>query len=346
MPDAGNGSGGLFVGPFAAAPSSTGATTIVGISDGGQVSVFKPGGWNVAAAVGVGYGAGSVSSLNLDGGITGFGNQAAGARLDTTGNLSIGRLGQGDVNVFRNADLSAHFIFMSTIGNSGVSSLGAGVGSSITAAGIFAGIGLLADGSSYDPSSAAHGRAAISTRFGGTIAAPIVMGEGATLMGTGTLAGPVSNFGGTIRPGFSPGTLHFGAGLDDHGGHIVIEIGPDGRRDGLDIGGDLSFDGTTIEFAFIEGFAPEAGFTHAFAQVAGRIDLGDADFTFSGLRSGFGFDVRVDAPSGALQFVALTDGVSLPLPSSLALCVAAGAAAAGLGRRAPRSRRRRSLLPG
>jgi hypothetical protein len=51
----------------------------------------------------VGQGAGSNSSLVLDGGI-GFGNQALGARLDTTGNLSIGRLGTGSVALARNAD--------------------------------------------------------------------------------------------------------------------------------------------------------------------------------------------------------------------------------------------------
>jgi hypothetical protein len=41
----------------------------------------------------------------LDGGISGFGNPALGARLDTTGNLSIGRLGTGSVALARNADV-------------------------------------------------------------------------------------------------------------------------------------------------------------------------------------------------------------------------------------------------
>lgn len=39
---------------------------------------------------------------------------------------------------------------------------------------------------------------------GPVVAAPTVMGQGATSIGTGTLAGRVSNFGGTIQPGCRP----------------------------------------------------------------------------------------------------------------------------------------------
>lgn len=331
VPDAGNGSGGLLVGVFAAAPGSTGPTTTLQINDGGEVFVDKPGGWNVAAAVGIGFGAGSFSNLVMDGGIDGFGNQARTARLDTTGNLSIGRQGHGIVNVFRNAEVTANFVFMSTISTLGLSELGVGVGSKLTAGALYAGIGLAANGADVDPGNPNHGSAGISTQFGGVIAAPVVMGEGAVLMGTGTLGQQVVNHGGTIRPGNSPGTLHFADDLTDFGGRIEIEIGP-GASDLLDIAGDLRLHGTDVVFRFIDGFAPTQGFSLDFAQVAGLIELDDVHFSVEGLRDGFRFDVGSGA-NGALSFTALTDGQPLPLPGTLALLLAAAAAALAASRR-------------
>ncbi|MBK7264678.1 MAG: hypothetical protein IPI03_23790 [Rubrivivax sp.] len=52
-----------------------------------------------------------------------------------------------------------------------------------------------------------------------------MLGHGGTLMGTGTVA-QVLNLGGTIRPGFSPGTMTIAGDYTDVGGHVVIEIGP------------------------------------------------------------------------------------------------------------------------
>lgn len=338
VPDAGNGSGGLFVGFFAAPSGSTGPSTTVSITDGGQVTVSKPGGASgFAAAVGVGYGAGSNSSLLLDGGINGFGNQANRARLDTTGNLSIGREGTGAVNVFRNADLTANVVFMSTLGLQGQSSLSVGVGATLSAAAVYAGIGLGPGG--YDAANPQHGTAVIATRDSGWLQAPVVLGRGGTLMGTGSVGPSVLNLGGTVKPGFSPGTLHIDGSYTDVGGHIQIEIGPNGS-DFIDVAGDLSLHGTSIEFRFIDGFAPDAGFSYDFIDADGSVDLADLQFSFSGLQPGFQFSVSQPGPDGVLTFVARTAGIPLPEPALPAL-MAAAALAAAAARRLASTRRTR-----
>lgn len=307
--------GGLFVGMFDGPAGVPGPTTTMAITDGGIVTVNKQGGQGVGAAVGVGYGPGSNSSLLMDGGINGFGNQANRPRLDTTGNLSIGREGTGSVSVFRNADVTAHTVYMSTIGLLGESSLFVGVGSTLSASTIYAGIGLGPNG--YDVNNPNHGTANIATKDSGWIQSAIVMGSGATLSGTGTV-GPVSNFGGTVRPGFSPGTLHIDGDFTDVGGQIQIEIGPNGS-DFIDVAGDLSLDGTSIEFRFIDGFAPGAGFTYDFIDADGSVSLADLRFSFSGLQPGFSFDVDTDPTTGLMTFVALTAGTAVPEPAMPAL---------------------------
>lgn len=330
--------GGLIVGAFAAPALNPALSTTMSILDGGRVTVQKPGGITVGSAVFVGQGAGANSSLVLDGGINGFGSQALGARLDTTGNLSIGRLGTGNVSLARNADVTAQLVLMSTVqdgGISGTSSLAVGHNSTVTAQGIYAGIGL-GGPNGYDPTSANHGTALISVRETGYINADIVLGTGGTLMGTGSVGGSVSNFGGTIRPGFSPGTLTIAGDYSDVGGHIEIEIGGPNSSDFIDVAGDLSLKGTSIEFKFIDGFAPAAGFSYDFLDADGSVLIGTdgADkvtYSFSGLQPGFLFDVSDDG--GVLTFIARTAGTALPEPGLPALLGVAGLAAWAARRR-------------
>ncbi len=325
--------GGLVIGAFAAPPGHLGASTTMTILDGGAVRVEKPGGTGVGSAVFVGQAAGSNSSLVLDGGIGGFGAPALGAKLDTTGNLSIGRLGTGSVSLFRNAQASANLVVMSTVGASGSSVLGVGVNSTLTAAGILAGIGISPTAPGYDPISNDHGTALISVRDTGFINAPIVLGKGGTLMGNGVIGSLVANFGGTIRPGFSPGTLTIQGDYEDVGGHIEIEIGSSGS-DFLDVLGKLSLNGTTIDFKFIDGFAPDAGFGYDFIDANELGDLTDLHYSFSGLQPGFKFDVLRDLSSGILRFTALT----VPEPGMPSLLGLAGLAAWTARRRRTRPR--------
>jgi len=331
--------GGLVIGAFAAPQGHLGASTTMSIMDGGHVRVEKPGGTGVGSAVFVGQAAGSNSSLLLDGGIGAFGAPALGATLDTTGNLSIGRLGTGSVSLLRNATAPANLVVMSTVGASGSSILGVGVNSTLSAAGILAGIGLSPNAPGFDPNSMDHGTALISVRDTGFINAPIVLGKGGTLMGNGVIGSLVSNFGGTIRPGFSPGTLTILGDYADVGGHIEIEIGATpARSDFLDVLGKLSLDGTSIEFKFIDGFAPGDDFSYDFIDANELGDLTDLHYSFSGLQAGFKFDVLRDTSSGILRFAALTAGTSVPEPGMPSLLGLAGLAAWTTRRRRTRPR--------
>lgn len=321
--------GGLLIGPFAAPQGVPGPSTSLAIVDGGHVTVNKPGGVGVGAGVFVGLGAGSSSSLYMDGGIDGFGNQARRVRLDNSGNLSIGREGQGTVNLFRHADMTANIAYLAALGLGGQADLGVGLNSTFTAQGIYAGIGLGTGNNAYDAGNPNHGTAVISTRDTGVINAPIVLGTGGTLMGTGRVGPSVLNLGGTIRPGFSPGTLHIDGSYTDVGGHIQIEIGPNGG-DFIDVAGDLSLSGTSIEFRFIDGFAPDAGFSYDFIDADGSVTLDQLSFSFSGLQPGFSFSVGAPGADGVLTFVARTDGVALPEPPAAALLLLAGLAAWGV----------------
>ncbi|MDQ2778976.1 MAG: PEP-CTERM sorting domain-containing protein [Pseudomonadota bacterium] len=332
VPDSGNGSGGLLIGPFAAPADATGVSTAVVIGNGSAVQVDKPGGFGVAAAVGVGVGAGSNSTLVLDGGIGNFGSPALGARLDTSGNLSVGREGTGSVDLTRNAHLTADVVYLAALGAQGQATVEVNIGSTLQASTILAGIGLGAGPGGYDATNPNHGRAVISTKDTGLISGNIVLGTGGTLMGTGTLGGSVLNLGGTIKPGFSPGTLHIGGDYTDLDGHVEIEIGP-GAADFIQVGGNLSLDGTSIVFSFLDGFAPGAGFSYTFLDADGSVDLQHLSYSFIGLQEGFGFTVDSTPGSGQLVFRALTDGVAVPEPGTTALLAAAAVAAAFARRR-------------
>jgi hypothetical protein len=331
VPDTSGSTGGLLIGAFAAPAGESAVSTSALIASGGRIQVDKVGGLGVGAAVAVGYAAGSNSSLVLDGGIGDFGSPALGAHLVTSGNLSVGREGMGGVSLLRNADLNANVVYLAASGLDGQATLGVNVGSTLTASTILAGIGLGGGPGGYDADNPNHGTAVISTKDTGVINADIVMGRGATLMGTGTLGRSVLNLGGTVKPGFSPGTLHIGEDYTDVGGHIEIQIGAD-AADWIQVGGNLSLDGTAIEFSFVDGFAPTAGFSYSFIEAGGSLDLTDVTFSFSGLQDGFLFSVDHVPGSGQLVFRALNDGVPLPEPGMPAL-LAAAACAAALARR-------------
>lgn len=324
----------LGVGVFAAPVGHIGPSTVVNIFEGGRISVVKAGGGGVGigSAVAVGVAPGSNSLMLLDGGINGFGNQALRARLDTNGNLSIGREGTGSVDLFRFSDLTANLIYLAAVGTEGRAQLNVGVGSVLQASAIMAGIAVSAAPPGYDTNSPNHGTGVISTRGDGVINAAIVLGTGGVLMGTGTVGPSVLNYGGIIRPGFSPGRLTIDGSYTDIGGRIEIEIGPHGS-DFLDVLGALSLQGTAIEFRFVDGFAPSAGFNVDFLDADGGLSLVGLQLSFSGLEPGFLFALDIDLESGQLAFRALNDGVAVPEPGMFMLLGLAGLAAVEATRR-------------
>jgi fibronectin-binding autotransporter adhesin len=337
VPAASNNFLGLGVGVFAAPAGYSGPSTVVNLTEGGRIRVDKAGGVGIGSAIAVGAAAGSDSLVLLDGGIDGFGNQALRPHLDTTGNLSIGREGTGAVSLFRHADLTANLIYLAAVGLNGNAQLAVGLNSTVQAQRIMAGIAVGPGPLGYDILSANHGLGVISTRDTGVINADIVLGQGGVLMGTGSVGPSVLNYGGVIRPGFSPGKLTIDGSYTDIGGHIEIEIGA-GGSDFLAVLGALSLDGTEIVFKFVDGFAPAAGFTYDFLDADGALTLANLHYSFSGLQPGFEFDVNADPLTGLFSFVARNDGVAVPEPGVPALLGLAGLAAWA-------ARRRRSEHP-
>jgi hypothetical protein len=321
--------GGLLIGAFSA-PADTPlnffgqpqASTTVSILDGGAITVNKPAGSLVGSAVAVGRALGSNSSLYLDGGIGDFGNPALGATLTTTGNLSIGREGTGAVSLFRHATVNAGITYMSVISPTGQSTLDVGFRSTLNGS-VIAGIGLNPTTGLGDPNSTPHGTAVIHVQTEGFLNGMVTLGKGGTLYGSGQVGG-VSNFGGLVSPGNSPGTLSIGdGGFTDVGGTLVIEFGLSGF-DRLLVEGPVNLDGTLIDFRFIEGFAPDEDFEFDFVESLDQVlSLNNLRYSITGLAPGFEFSVA-EGSDGRLNFRALNAGVSaVPEAGTFAL-VAAG----------------------
>jgi len=258
--------------------------------------------------------------------------------LSTTGNISIGREGAGELSLFRHATVDANTVYMSAISPTGSSSLGLYFQSTLNGS-VVAGIGLNTVTGLVDPQSPAHGTAVVSVAETSFINGSVTLGAGGTLYGTGHV-GSVNSLGGTVLPGFSPGTLHVDHDFTDVGGRLVIEIGPT-ASDYLDVLGKLSLDGTTVEFAFVGGFAPAAGFSYEFFRAQDPdtdpdVTLTNVHYTFSGLQPGFDFAVEVDPLTGSARIVAHNAGVAVPEPGGLAL-IGLALLGAGAARRARRA---------
>ena len=139
----------------------------------------------------------------------------------------------------------------------------------------------------------------------------------------GTLDGNVTLLGGTLSPGLSPGQITITGDLTMNSGKIVIEISGLGLGDSsniVDVGGTANLLAGTIEFDFINGFAPQAGDQIDFLSAASVLLGTGVAFTYNGLAPGFKFDV--DPTTGGLVFTAINKGVSVPEPSALAVLAA------------------------
>lgn len=113
---------------------------------------------------------------------------------------------------------------------------------------------------------------------GGTTAADL---EGGSHIDFGVLGGELVNTG-TIAPGHSAGwlSIHGDLSFEDPmsfsggNGRLLIELGGTTAGSGydvLEILGDVDLSGGTVEFSFINGFAPVAGTTFYFMPVSGSL---------------------------------------------------------------------------
>jgi hypothetical protein len=98
---------------------------------------------------------------------------------------------------------------------------------------------------------------------GGTLAATVpLLLQGGTLAGSGTVAAPVTNTGGTLAPGQSAGTLSLGGTYTQGGAAtLAVELGgliPGTQHDRVDVAGATALAGT-LQVSLIDGFVPAAG---------------------------------------------------------------------------------------
>ena len=171
----------------------------------------------------------------------------------------------------------------------------------------------------------------------------VLIGTGGILDGNGgSILGDLVLDGGTIAPGASPGVLDVTGDFTILGGLLDIEIGgiiPGSAFDVINVSGDLIADNPfDIRLSFIDGFAPGAGDTFDFLNIAGdSSDLSTLlaasllDVDVVGLPSGFAFDLGFDATTGTLS--AITSVSAVPLPASFGFLLAGLAGLGLIGRR-------------
>jgi len=131
--------------------------------------------------------------------------------------------------------------------------------------------------------------------------------------------GGSQQFGGTISPGNSPGTLTIDGDYEQDGGLLKIEMAGTlpAQFDVLAVTGNAMLGGT-LSLDFIDGFVPHAGDAFTFLNVAGSTVGNFADILVHGLEDGWQY--QLTSVNGALTLLSLNDGVAMtPEPASLML---------------------------
>ncbi len=166
------------------------------------------------------------------------------------------------------------------------------------------------------------GTLAVNNRTGsGTGTGAVTVESGATLAGTGFIAGSVIvRAGGTIAPGNSPGTLTLLSDLTvDQGGLLSIEISGtgSGRFDQLLVGGDLHLSSSALKIEFLNGFAPTGPLNLDFLHVTGNVT---GNFTTMTLPQGYSIHQQ-SGPGGEsiFSFQSGQGGVAAPEPGTLSM---------------------------
>ncbi len=147
---------------------------------------------------------------------------------------------------------------------------------------------------------------------------------GGKLSGIGKITGNVLVTSGTVDVGGTkPGNLDVAGNFIQSGGTLKFSIGGTGagQASQLDATGSVNISGATIEFDFINHYAPTKGQTFQVIDPPQAVSLNDVSYSFTGLASGFLFSTSLN-PNGLL-FTALNNGVATssatPEPAALSL---------------------------
>lgn len=135
------------------------------------------------------------------------------------------------------------------------------------------------------------------TNVNGSLAASTIDIQGGSLMGSGTISGPVLlGAGATVNPGNSPGTLTVNGNFTSSG-NLVFEIAGlgAGQFDVLKINGAATFNGGNVAFDFLGGFNAVAGNGWDFLLANSYSGQNTLAFTFSGLSAGLEGNVSYNA---------------------------------------------------
>lgn len=141
------------------------------------------------------------------------------------------------------------------------------------------------------------------TIVNGNLGAALIDIQGGTLMGAGTLSGPVLlGTGATVNPGNSPGTLTINGDFTSRG-NLIFEIAGlgAGQFDVLNINGVATFNGGNVAFDFLGGFNAVAGNSWDFLLANTYSGQNTLAFTFNGLSAGLEGKVSYNANSWHLS---------------------------------------------
>lgn len=156
--------------------------------------------------------------------------------------------------------------------------------------------------------------------------------SGGALGAGGVITGNVSNDGGTVSIGNGKaGTLSIAGNFSQNAGILKIAVSGmgSGQFSQLNATGTVAITGGTVEFDFINGYAPQKGDTFQFIDPPSSVTTNNVSYTYTGLAPGFLFSVIPDTTG--LSFTALGDGVATtPEPASLAIFAVGGIGLLGL----------------
>lgn len=150
------------------------------------------------------------------------------------------------------------------------------------------------------------------TNVNGSLAATIIDIHGGSLMGSGTISGPVLlGAAAMVNPGNSPGTLTINGDLTSNG-KLIFEIAGlgAGQYDELKINGAALFSGGTLEFDFINGFSAVSGNSWDFLFAGTYSGQNKLNYIFNGLAPGLQGNVSFNANKWSLNVT------SVPVPAA------------------------------